>query len=63
MGFLRGNEAPALFVKSSNAMRIGGGGLTAAEDGDFDSDGIAYKIRHCFGGVLMEPRAAVASTL
>jgi len=63
VGFLRGNEAPALFVKSSNAMRIGGGGLTGAEDGDFDTDGIAYKVRHCFGGVLMEPRAAVASTV
>ena len=63
MGFLRGNEAPALFVKASNAMRVGGGGLTAAEDGDFDTDGIAYKVRHCFGGVLMEPRAAVASTV
>jgi len=61
MGFLRGNEAPALFVKSSNAMRIGGGGLTAAEDGDFDTDGIAYKVRHCFGGTLMEPKAAVGS--
>lgn len=63
MGFLRGNEQPALFVKASNAVRIGGGGLTAAEDGDFDTDGIAYKVRHVFGGVLMEPKAAVASTV
>lgn len=63
MGFLRGNEAPALFVKSPNATRVGGGGLIAAEDGDFETDGIAYKVRHVFGGTLMEPRAAVASTL
>lgn len=62
MGFLRGNEAPALFVKSPNAMRIGGG-TVAAEDGDFETDGIAYKVRHVFGGTLMEPKAAVASTV
>ena len=60
MGFLRGNESPALFVKSPNAMRVGGG-LAAAEDGDFDVDGISYKVRHCFGGVLMEPKAAIGS--
>lgn len=61
VGFLRGNESPALFVKSPNATRVGGGGLVAAEDGDFDTDGIAYKVRHVFGGTLMEPKAAVAS--
>jgi len=62
IGFLRGNESPALFVKSPNAMRVGGGNV-AAEDGDFETDGIAYKVRHVFGGTLMEPRAAVASTV
>lgn len=60
MGFLRGNEEPALFMKSPNATRVGGGGLVAAEDGDFENDGIAYKIRHVFGGTLMEPKAALA---
>jgi hypothetical protein len=43
----------ALFVKSPNAIRVGGGPV-AAEDGDFDTDGVAYKVRHCFGGTLME---------
>lgn len=60
VGFLRGNEAPALFVKDPNARRVGGGGVNP-EDGDFDTDSIQWKVRHIFGGTLMEPRAAVAS--
>lgn len=60
VGFLRGHESPELFVKSPNAMRVGGGPV-AAEDGDFDTDGINYKVRHVFGGTLMDPKSAVAS--
>jgi hypothetical protein len=60
IGFLRGNESPALFLKSPNAVRLGGG-LVAAEDGSFETDGIDYKVRHVFGGTLMEPKAAVGS--
>jgi len=60
VGFLRGHDTPELFVKEPNAMRVGGGPV-AAEDGDFDTDGINYKVRHVFGGTLMEPKAAVAS--
>lgn len=60
VGFLRGHESPELFMKSPNATRIGGGNV-AAEDGDFDTDGINYKVRHVFGGTLLEPKAAVAS--
>lgn len=60
VGFLRGNEAPALFVKSPNAQRVGGG-LIAPEDGDFDTDSVDYKVRHVVGGTMMEYRAAVAS--
>lgn len=61
IGFLRGNETPALFVKSPDAMRVGGGGLVSPEEGDFDTDGINYRVRHVFGGTLMEPKAAFAS--
>jgi hypothetical protein len=60
MGFLRGNETPGLFLKSPNAVRLGGGPV-AAEDGSFETDGVDYKVRHVFGGVLLEPKAAVAS--
>lgn len=61
VGFLRGNEAPSLFVKSPNAMRVGSG-LINPEEGDFDNDGIEWKIRHVLGGTTMEYRAALASS-
>lgn len=60
MGFLRGNETPGLFLKSPNAIRLGGG-MIAAEDGSFETDGVDYKVRHVFGGVLLEPKAALAA--
>jgi hypothetical protein len=59
MGFLRGHETPELFLKSPNATRIGGG-LVGAEEGSFETDGIDYKVRHCFGGGLLEPKSALA---
>lgn len=60
VGFLRGQEAPALFVKAPNAQRVGGG-MLAPEDGDFDTDSVEWKVRFCVGGTTMEPKAAVAS--
>jgi hypothetical protein len=60
MGFLRGHETPELFLKTPNATRIGGGNVSA-EDGSFETDGIDYKVRHVFGGALLEPKAAYAS--
>lgn len=60
MGFLRGHETPEIFLKSPNAQRIGGG-VVGAEDGDFDTDSIEYKVRHVLGGTLLDPKAAVAS--
>ena len=59
VGFLRGHETPELFLKSPNATRIGGG-TVGAEEGSFETDGIDYKVRHCFGGGLLEPKAALA---
>jgi hypothetical protein len=60
MGFLRGHETPELFLKSPNATRVGGGAV-AAEDGSFETDGIDYKVRHVLGGVLLDPKSAIAS--
>lgn len=72
-GKLRGHEAPDLFMKSPNAIAIGegnmgpgagiggGGGLVNPFEGDFDQDGIHYKIRHVFGGVMMDPLMSVYS--
>jgi hypothetical protein len=61
VGFLRGHETPELFQKSPNATRVGGG-LVDPTDGDFETDSIDTKVRHVFGGVLMEPKSAVASS-
>lgn len=60
VGFLIGHEQPELFQKSPNAVRVGGG-MLSPEDGDFGSDSMEYKLRHVFGGTLMDPKSAVAS--
>lgn len=49
VGFLRGHETPELFMKSSNQQRVGGGAVNP-EEGDFETDAIAYKVRHVIGG-------------
>lgn len=60
IGFLNGHETPELFVKSPNAIRVGGGNVDPM-DGDFDTDAVDHKLRHVFGGTLMDPKSAVAS--
>jgi hypothetical protein len=60
LGFLRGHETPEMFMKSPNATRIGGG-TVAAEDGDFDTDSVEYKVRHVIGGSLLDVKGAVGS--
>jgi hypothetical protein len=60
VGFLRGYEQPQLFMKSPNAVRVGSGTVDPMQ-GDFDNDSIDYKIRHVFGGTLIDPKMGVAS--
>lgn len=60
IGFLRGYDAPQLFMKDPDAVRIGGGAVSPM-DGDFDTDSVQYKVRHVFGGTLLDPKSAVAS--
>lgn len=60
VGFLRGYEAPQLFMKSPNAVRVGAGTVDPMM-GDFDNDSFDYKVRHVFGGTLIDPKMAVAS--
>lgn len=60
IGFLRGYEAPQIFMKASDAIRLGGG-ETSPLDGDFDTDAVQYKVRHVFGGTLLDTKSAVAS--
>lgn len=60
IGFLRGHETPEIWMKSPNAVRVGGGAVNAM-DGDFDTDSITYRIRHIIGAVKIDPKATVAS--
>jgi len=59
-GLLTGHESPELFMKASNQSRVGGG-IASPMDGDFETDNIFYKVRHCFGGVTLSGRAGYAS--
>lgn len=58
IGFLRGHEAPELFMKLPNQVRVGGG---AEPMEDFDIDAIDHKVRHVFGGTAMDPKVTAAS--
>lgn len=58
--FLRGYEAPQLFMKAPNAVRVGGGAVDPMQ-GAFEDDSLDYKIRHIFGGGPLDPKATVVS--
>jgi hypothetical protein len=60
VGFLRGHEAPEMFMKAPNAVRLGGG-AASPDDGDFDTDSVEYKVRHVLGGTRLDPKMTVAS--
>lgn len=60
MGFLAGHEQPEVFMKAPDSVRVGGG-VVGALDGDFETDGVAYKVRHVLGGTLMDYRAGYAN--
>lgn len=61
IGFLIGHETPELFQKHPNATRVGGG-VVDPTDGDFGTDSVEWKVRHVYGGVLMDSKSAIAST-
>ena len=58
---LRGHEAPAIFMKSPNAIGLSGTSASVF-DGDFDTDSIQYKVRAVFGGRQGDYRFTVGST-
>ena len=60
VGFLIGHETPELFQRTPNAVRVGGGPVDPT-DGDFETDSVEWKIRHVYGGTLMDPKSGVAS--
>lgn len=66
MAFLRQHTEPALFVKQSDARRVGGMGGPEGDLASFDNDSVEYKVRHVFGGARLTntggKRATVASS-
>ena len=58
---LRGHEAPAIFMKSPNAIGLSGTSASVF-DGDFDTDSVQYKVRTVFGGRQGDYRFTVGST-
>lgn len=60
MDFLRGHESPELFQKAPNALRLGGGAADPM-DGSYEIDAVEYKVRHVFGGGIIDPKMTVAS--
>lgn len=60
IGFLAGHETPEIWMKSPNAVRVGGGAVSPLS-GDFDTDSIEYRVRHVVGTVKVDPQATVMS--
>lgn len=60
IGFLLGHESPEIWMKSPNAVRVGGGPVSPLS-GDFDHDAIEYRVRHVVGATRVDPLATVAS--
>jgi hypothetical protein len=59
MDFLAGHESPEICMKASDKVSTGGGTISPFE-GDFESDDVKYRVRHCFGGTQLDPRYAYA---
>ena len=59
MDFLRGHESPEICMKASNKASVGGGSIGPFE-GDFETDDIMWRVRHCLGGSVLDPRMAYA---
>jgi hypothetical protein len=60
IGFLRGHESPEIWMKSPNAVRVGGGDV-GPMSGDFDTDSIEYRVRHVTGVIMVDHKATVMS--
>jgi hypothetical protein len=60
VGFLRGNEEPALYERLPNARRVGGSG-TAMES--FEDDSRAWRVRHVFGGARLTSTGGAKATV
>lgn len=60
MAKLRGYEQPQVWVKDPDARSVGGGQVSPG-DGDFELDGIVYRVRHVLGSAAIDAKMTVAS--
>jgi hypothetical protein len=59
LGFLRGiGDNPVVIKKADNAVAMGG---MSTPFGSFETRSFEYKVLHVFGGMLKDPRCAIAS--
>lgn len=61
VAFLVGYETPDLRVSAQTGTRVGGGAIAPTE-GDFDIDGVWYRVRHVVGGANLDPIHTYGST-
>lgn len=59
MNFLAGHEQPEIIARDSNKVSLGGGTVSQTE-GDFETDSMAWRLRHIMGGSTVDPRLAYA---
>ena len=57
--FLRGYETPEVCMKASDKVTTAGANLSPFS-GDFATDNVFYRVRHCVGGTQLDPRYAYA---
>ena len=61
-GYLAGHERPELCMKASDKVAVGGAPL-GPMSGDFATDNIFYRVRHCFGITELDWRATYGGGL
>jgi len=58
-GYLKGHERPEICMKASDKVSVGGGTINPMS-GDFATDNVFYRVRHCFGICELDWRATYA---
>ena len=61
VALLAGYETPDLRVAANTGSRVGGGAISP-EEGDFEVDGVWYRVRHVSGGASLDPIHTYGST-
>ena len=59
---MSGHENPEICMKASDKVTVGGGALNPMS-GDFATDNVFYRVRHCFGVCELDWRATYAGGL